>query len=106
MSNPRETDRIQDLVFLVSSERGRAFLWKVLGDCNVFGASFVPDPLVTAFNEGRRNIGHRLLEEVLTLDPRAFTMMREENAARQEVYKAADEQQASRDAAEKESEDV
>lgn len=65
---------------------GRMFVWDILAQCNVFGASFTGDPLTTAFNEGRRDIGIRLLRDVLQIDPNALTKMRAENDARLKRY--------------------
>jgi hypothetical protein len=55
----------------------RRFLWRLLSDCEVFRASFVPgiDALSLAYAEGRRNLGRELLAEVMRLSPEDYLTM-------------------------------
>lgn len=51
-----------DLTWLMSSKRGRRVMWRLLENAGVYRLSYQPgDALGTAFNEGNRNQGQRLL---------------------------------------------
>lgn len=77
-----EEDRQATLQYMLANERGRMFIWDMLTRTQVFGASFTGDALTTAFNEGRRDAGIRLLSDVLAHDPHALARMTVENEAR------------------------
>lgn len=60
----RETDEanaektfVADLVWIMSSPRGRRFMWWLLSLCGVNRISFNNSGSITAFNEGQRNVG-------------------------------------------------
>ena len=62
-----ERDR-SDLKSILATAQGRRFLWRLFCLCGNFRMSFRPDALVTAFNEGQRNIGNLILGEAMGLD--------------------------------------
>lgn len=65
---------------LMSTTHGRRYLWDKLGEAHVFATSFSSDPLAMAFNEGERNFGLRLLNEITRWCPEQFIQaMRESN---------------------------
>ncbi len=67
---------------IVDTYHGRWFLWRLMGHCKIFDSSYTGDANGTFFNEGKRAIGLKHLTEVLTLHPRAFTLMQSEATAR------------------------
>lgn len=83
----RDDDNANRMAFMLRSPHGRAYIWDQLSQCGVFGASFAGErPLTTAFHEGRRDIGIRLLAEVLAFDANALTLMQAEDTERQKRY--------------------
>lgn len=76
----RAADDDQTVKDLLSSSRGRAWLWRLLGTCHIFGISFRADPYQTAFNEGERNVGNRLLAQIMRVDSAAYVLMMRENS--------------------------
>ncbi len=75
----RREEETNDLRAVLSSASGRRFVWRLLERSGVFRSSFnaVSDSY-TAFNEGRRNLGLRVLNDILEADPDAFTLMQKE----------------------------
>ena len=71
------------IISLMSYRAGRNWVWDQLSYAHVFITSYSPDALQTAFAEGERNSGLRLLDTILTWCPEQFTeMMREQNERR------------------------
>ncbi len=62
----RRDRRLRDtLGGILSIQDGREWIWSLLADCNVFEMSFViGSPDMTAFNEGKRAVGNKLLNEI------------------------------------------
>lgn len=68
---------IDDLRHILSSVQGRRFIWGLLGKCHVFKTSFTGNS-TTFFNEGKRDIGLRVLAYVNEAGPELYiTMMQE-----------------------------
>ncbi len=63
----------------MSDAEGRMWIWDLLTLCGIFHSSFSVDALRTAFNEGRRDIGLRLLAEINQLSPEIYIKMVGEN---------------------------
>lgn len=70
----RETE-IADLKWLMSSKRGRRIVWRLLEMSGPFRMSFDTNAMRMAFNEGNRNLGNRLFNEVMTLCPEMYPVM-------------------------------
>jgi hypothetical protein len=58
-----------DLDTLMSTPAGSRFIWRLLTLSGVFRSSFSSDALVMAMNEGQRNLGLRLLGDVMEACP-------------------------------------
>jgi hypothetical protein len=74
---------LDDVRKILATDYGRRFFWRYLGICGVFRTSFTGNSH-TFFNEGERNIGLRLLEDVNNADPTAYVKMVNE---REEIRK-------------------
>ncbi len=67
----RDADRqqaVNDLAAVMATKHGQRALRRILEDCGVFRTSFSGDPLHTAFKEGKRDIGLRLIDAAATAD--------------------------------------
>ena len=84
------------LRFLMQTKKGRAFLYRRLEMCHIYGAgltagiTFAPgQPDMTAFQLGQENIGKRLMMEAMDASPDLYVQMmreqREEEARLDEV---------------------
>lgn len=63
------------LRWVMNDARGRRVVWAVLHKAGVYRLSFDLDPCLTAFNEGRRDIGNGLLADVMRLCPDQYPRM-------------------------------
>ena len=61
--------------WLLADARGRLVAWWLLEQAGVFRTSFAGAAEHTAFNEGRRDLGLRLLHRVMEVDPDAYGLM-------------------------------
>ena len=69
---------IADVKWLMSSPRGRRMMWRLLAISRVFQSSFDQNAMKMAFNEGHRNFGNQLFDEVMTFCPEMFPVMQRE----------------------------
>ena len=78
----QEEQEAADLQWLLSHAAGRRIARGFLERAGVFRLSFSPDPLATAFAEGGRNEGLRLLNQIHMHAPDQYiAMMKEKNLA-------------------------
>jgi hypothetical protein len=64
---------------LMATQDGRAWVWGQLVNCHIFQPSFVPgDSHATAFRDGERNSGLRILADVMSAAPELYVMMAKE----------------------------
>ena len=76
-----ERQRQEIISGIMSVASGRAWVLDLLEVCHIFSTSFQSNALQTAFAEGERNIGLRLLNDVMSACPDQYVeMMRERNA--------------------------
>lgn len=65
---------------LCSTIHGRGFLWEILSDANVFAQTYIQGSFdATAFQEGKRAAGNRLLADILRYYPASYITMTKEN---------------------------
>lgn len=78
----RRRKQAEDVIkTLMATPGGRAWLWEQLTLSHIFATSFVPgDPMASAFQEGQRNFGLRLLAQVTKAAPDAYLLAMKENA--------------------------
>jgi hypothetical protein len=72
-----------DVRSVLKTRQGRRVLFRILGESRILQASFAQDPAVTAYNEGQRSVGLKLLATIHDADPTAYVRMLEE--AREEA---------------------
>jgi len=75
----RRQQELSDLEWVMSDGRGRRVVWRLLEQAGVFRLSYTGDALSTAFHEGQRNIGLRLMADCLEAAPEKYTLMQTEN---------------------------
>jgi hypothetical protein len=74
----RQDNEDNDLRFLLATDQGRRFIWKLLEMCGVFKSSFTGSS-ETFFLEGQRNIGLKLLSDIMRVDPDSYLKMVKSN---------------------------
>lgn len=76
---------IADVKWLMSSKKGRRLMWRLLDLSGPFRLSFDPNAMKMAFNEGNRNLGNQLFNEVMTHCPEMYpVMVKEQQDARRD----------------------
>ena len=66
---------------VMARKEGRRWVWELLTASHVFSTSFVSgDAHATSFHEGERNIGLRILTDVMTAAPDQYVTMTTENS--------------------------
>ena len=68
----------------------RRFVWRYLEAANVFRTTFDGSTEWTLFREGKRNIGLKLMDEIMGADVQAFVEMQKEFNQMKETDDAAD----------------
>lgn len=72
-------NEVNELLWLMSDAKGRHFVWRLLQRFGVYQLSYVQgDPAHTAFHEGRRNEGLKLMSQIMQHCPGRFTEMQKE----------------------------
>ena len=76
-----DKDRDRDLLDIMKLPRGRRWMYNLIyGDCHVDRISHYPnDTHTTAYNEGARAVGQKVLEELRSKHFAAFITMLEEH---------------------------
>ncbi|MDR1351522.1 MAG: hypothetical protein LBJ59_12250 [Zoogloeaceae bacterium] len=69
---------VSDWEWLMSDKRGRRVVWRLLERAGVLRSSFATDPLIMAFNEGRRDYGNYVFSVVNAVCPEFYRLMQEE----------------------------
>lgn len=72
------TSQLADLLYVMTDPAGRRFMHKLLSEAGLFRSSFDSDPHKTAFNEGQRNVGLRLMADIMAIAPSQYAQMIEE----------------------------
>ncbi len=70
---------IDELLWLMSDKRGRRFMWRLLTAAGIYQLSYVPgDAMATAFREGNKGAGLRLVALIGQHCPTRFSEMQQE----------------------------
>ena len=78
--------REQDIRAVLSTAAGKRFIWDIIGDCRVFHSRFHGNSR-DIFEAGERNVGSKLLERVLEVDPKLMGQMAQSHSAKQKQIK-------------------
>jgi hypothetical protein len=70
--------QIDDLIAVMSTTQGRRFVWRLLSEAGVYRTSFSCDVALMSFNEGKRNVGLELLNELVSNCHSSYLKMVEE----------------------------
>lgn len=71
----------EDLLFVLSDERGRRFIWSELGRNGLNRQTYSPNNSEQCFNAGQRNAAIRLLDDVMHVAPELYLTMQAEAIA-------------------------
>lgn len=75
-----EVQRREIVSNLMATESGRRWVLDTLDACHIFSTSFALDAIAMSFSEGERNVGLRLLNDIMFACPDQYVqMMRERN---------------------------
>lgn len=70
------------IMALMSQSDGRRFIWLELSTCHCFGQTYIADSFDrTAFQEGQRSRGLKLLDDVTRWAPEHYILMTKENSS-------------------------
>ena len=72
------------MIALLDMPQGRMLVWDLLESTKVFHSSFSSRALEMAFNEGQRNVGLRLMADIMRLAPEQWAKMSRENGEQNE----------------------
>ena len=67
-----------ELLWLMSDAKGRRFIWRRLAEAGIYRSTFTGDALTSAFKEGERNVGIRLMTLILQHCPERLSQMQKE----------------------------
>lgn len=83
----RAEDQANLLSFMLRHPLGRQYIWERLEEAGIFKTSFAGENShTTSFNEGQRNMGLRMLNDVMRFDANSLTLMKAEDTERQTRY--------------------
>jgi len=77
---------ISDLGFVMGSKQGRRFMQRLLSGAGLWRSVFSNDPVVMAFNEGNRNLGLKMLSDLVEACPEKYFEMLKEHQDTKEKY--------------------
>lgn len=70
---------LDDIRFVLSSDKGQSFLWRYLEACGVYQTSFADNSNLMSFKEGQRSVGLKLLSDIIEADSNKFLQMMKNN---------------------------
>lgn len=71
---------IGDIVWLMSNKRGRRIVHRLLDQAGIYHQSYTGEALSTAFNEGRRSRGLKLIDVITTHCPDQYALLLKERS--------------------------
>ena len=71
---------IGDIVWLMSNKRGRRIVHRLLDQAGVYHQSYTGEALSTAFNEGRRSRGLKLIDMITAHCPEQYALLLRERS--------------------------
>ena len=86
----RHVRDIDDLKKVLKLPEGRRMVWKILSETGVFRASFSLNSMQTAFHEGKRDVGLKLIMAMDEAEPMAYAQMLREHYSEAKSKKKED----------------
>ena len=86
-----DRERGETIIQLMSTAPGRRFVWDKLGSAHIFQTSFNLDHGQMAFNEGERNQGILLLNDIIQWCPDQFILAMRESNERDSASRSAEQ---------------
>lgn len=80
----RRERELNDLRSVLNTVEGRRFLWRILEFCGLYKTSFTGSS-ETFFLEGQRNVGIKLITEIIETEPEAYLLMMKEHRKGEEL---------------------
>ena len=74
----RRQNEKKDVIEVMSTRQGRNWTWRILSDCGLHSTTYTGNSLGN-FLEGKRAIGLRIFNEVMSYCPHSFWVMQMEN---------------------------
>lgn len=68
----------EDLLTVLGTPQGRRFYWRLMTHCGIYKNSFTGNSQ-TFFNEGMRNVGLKLMGDLMENAPEMYILMIKEN---------------------------
>ncbi len=75
----RRKQEIADFRWLMRQSQGRRFAWRMLAEAGVYRSTFNSSGSITAFNEGKRQLGLWLMLQIHEHAPEVLPMMLKES---------------------------
>lgn len=76
-------DRLAFVEAAMTTEQGRAWFYDLLNFCHLFKVPYISgDPHGTSFRCGEANVGIRVMDDIQTIAPQAYSVMVSENKTR------------------------
>lgn len=82
---------LADIRTVLKTPEGRRFYWRVMSHAGVFIRSYTGEVNSTMFNEGKREVGNWLFNELFDANPNIYTQMSQENDSEVESEKRIEE---------------
>ena len=73
----RNLQNKEDMKFILRSQQGRRFLWRLMEHCKVFNSIYHSSSLIH-YNAGKQDVGHFILAEIVNSDENALINMMKE----------------------------
>ncbi len=73
--------RVRDLGALLRSPEGKRYFWWLLESVHMFSTTFTGNSMGN-FKEGERNVGLRIFNDILKVDPKLMGQMAQSHAAK------------------------
>ena len=78
MDNARKVEK-DDVLATMRTQSGRNFINRIIETTNAYGSAFDKDSRTHAFNEGMRQVGLALIDELIESAPEEYKRMLTEN---------------------------
>lgn len=75
---------------VMNVRQGRAWLYEILEMCHVFKTSFSSDAATMAFSEGERNVGLKMMADIMQHAPDMYAMMLKEAEEKEDGGSSSD----------------